>query len=41
MRPFAAAGFLPSPHTLNAYLVHFSVAAAAPALQPGYYLDVQ
>jgi hypothetical protein len=41
MRPFAAAGFLPSPHTLNAYLVHFPVAAAAPALQPGYYLDVQ
>lgn len=41
MRPFVAAGFLPSPHTLNAYLAHFSEGAVAPALQPGYYLDVQ
>ena len=41
MHPFVAAGFLPSPHTLNAYLVCFSDVAAADALRPGLYLDVQ
>ena len=41
MRPFVTAGFLPSPHTMNAYLAHFSEVTAAHASRPGYYLDVQ
>lgn len=39
MRPFLAAGFVPSPHTLNVHLSLWSETADL-ARAPGYYLDV-